>query len=204
MAAPRTGPMRNVGAGAPIATSVWALPPRACRPPARTARRSPRRGPSTRRKASSAAWSPPRSLMRIWRKGTSRKGSRREKPVTGAMFLLHLQKHVSPLRRQKHAARPDTAVKDWVSSPRNGRGLQGDGPSEPAQQGQTVDVRISMEFKVRGGRKGIILPPDAHTTPDVRPQQPILVALARARTSGKKCSVVVRSGASSPWPPATM
>ena len=37
-----------------------------------------------------------------------------------------------------------------------------------------------MEFKVRGGRKEIILPPDAHKTPDVGPQRPLVVALARA------------------------
>jgi len=39
-----------------------------------------------------------------------------------------------------------------------------------------------MEFKVRGGRKEIILPPNTerHTTPDVGPQRPLVVALARA------------------------
>jgi len=37
-----------------------------------------------------------------------------------------------------------------------------------------------MEFKARGGRKKIILPPDANTTPNVGPQRPLVVALARA------------------------
>ena len=46
--------------------------------------------------------------------------------------------------------------------------------------GETIDVHVPMEFKVRGGRKEIILPPDAHTTPDVGPQRPLVVALARA------------------------
>ena len=58
--------------------------------------------------------------------------------------------------------------------------LQGDGPGEPAPDGQTVDVRVPMEFKVRGGRKEIVLPPDAHAAPDVGPPRPIVVALARA------------------------
>ena len=46
--------------------------------------------------------------------------------------------------------------------------------------GETIDVHVPMEFKVRGGRKEIILPPDANTTPDVGPQRPLVVALARA------------------------
>ena len=46
--------------------------------------------------------------------------------------------------------------------------------------GETIDVHMPMEFKVRGGRKEIILPPDANTTPNVGPQRPLVVALARA------------------------
>ena len=46
--------------------------------------------------------------------------------------------------------------------------------------GETIDVHVPMEFKVRGGRKEIILPPDANTTPNVGPQRPLVVALARA------------------------
>ena len=45
--------------------------------------------------------------------------------------------------------------------------------------GETIDVHVPMEFKVHGGRKEIILPPDAHTAPDVGPQCPLVVALAR-------------------------
>ena len=58
--------------------------------------------------------------------------------------------------------------------------IQGDGPAEPAKDGQTVDVRVPMEFKRRGGRKEIFLPPDAATAAEVRPRRPIAVALARA------------------------
>jgi len=58
--------------------------------------------------------------------------------------------------------------------------LQGDGPAEFGKDGQTVDVRVPMEFKRRGGRKEIVLPPDAHTAAEVRPRRPIVVALARA------------------------
>ena len=36
-----------------------------------------------------------------------------------------------------------------------------------------------MEFRRGGGRKEIILPPDADTTPDVGPRKPIVVTLAR-------------------------
>ena len=46
--------------------------------------------------------------------------------------------------------------------------------------GETIDVHVPMEFKVRGGRKEIILPPDANTTPNVGPQRPLVIALARA------------------------
>jgi hypothetical protein len=51
----------------------------------------------------------------------------------------------------------------------------------------TVDIRVPMGFKTRGGRKEIIsvrgpsgLPPDAATTADVGPRSPLVVALARA------------------------
>ena len=72
--------------------------------------------------------------------------------------------------------------------------MAGDGTGEdagghvlPGQDGQTVDVRVPMEFKTRGGRKEIIsvrspsgLPPDAATAADVGPRSPLVVALARA------------------------
>jgi hypothetical protein len=72
--------------------------------------------------------------------------------------------------------------------------LAGDGPAEgaaghvaPGTDGQTVDIRVPMELKTRGGRKEIIsvrspsgLPPDAATTADVGPRSPLVVALARA------------------------
>ena len=65
--------------------------------------------------------------------------------------------------------------------------LVGDGPAKGAggrvargTDGQTVDIRVPMEFKTRGGRKEIILPPDAATTADVGPRSPLVVALARA------------------------
>ncbi len=50
----------------------------------------------------------------------------------------------------------------------------------PRQDGQTVDIRVPMEFKTCSGRKEIILPPDAATTADVGPRSPLVVALARA------------------------
>ncbi len=43
-----------------------------------------------------------------------------------------------------------------------------------------MDIRVPMEFKTRGGRKEIILPPGAATTADVGPRSPLVVALARA------------------------
>ena len=58
--------------------------------------------------------------------------------------------------------------------------LQGQGQAELGNDGQTVDVRVPMEFRRRGGRKEIILPLDADTTHDVGPRRPIVVALARA------------------------
>jgi hypothetical protein len=50
----------------------------------------------------------------------------------------------------------------------------------PGADGQTVDIRVPMEFKTRSGRKEIILPPDAATTTDVGPRSPLVLALARA------------------------
>jgi hypothetical protein len=57
----------------------------------------------------------------------------------------------------------------------------------PGADGQTLDIRVPMEFKTRSGRKEIIsvgspsgLPPDAATTADVGPRSPLVVALARA------------------------
>jgi len=72
--------------------------------------------------------------------------------------------------------------------------LTGDGSAEgaagrvaPGTDGQTVDIRVPMEFKTRSGRKEIIsvrspsgLPPDAATAADVGPRSPLVVALARA------------------------
>jgi hypothetical protein len=48
------------------------------------------------------------------------------------------------------------------------------------KDGQTVDVRMPMEFKVRGGRKEIILPEGAETEPKTQPNRPLVLALARA------------------------
>ena len=57
----------------------------------------------------------------------------------------------------------------------------------PLREVATVDIRVPMEFKTRGGRKEIIsagspsgLPPGAATTADVGPRSPLVVALARA------------------------
>lgn len=58
--------------------------------------------------------------------------------------------------------------------------LQGDGPVEPGTDGQTVDVRVPMEFKMRAGRREIILPANAETPPKAQPNQPLVLALARA------------------------
>jgi site-specific DNA recombinase len=65
--------------------------------------------------------------------------------------------------------------------------LAGDGAAEgaagrvvPGADGQTLDIRVPMEFKTRSGRKEIILPPGAATTADVGPRSPLVVALARA------------------------
>jgi hypothetical protein len=65
--------------------------------------------------------------------------------------------------------------------------LQGDGPGEgadgrvePGKDGQTVDIRVPMEFKVRGGRKEVILPPGTEAEPKAQPNRPLVLALARA------------------------
>jgi len=58
--------------------------------------------------------------------------------------------------------------------------IQGDGPAEPGKDGQTVDVHVPMEFKRRGGRKEIVLPPDAETEPKAQQNRPLVLALARA------------------------
>ncbi len=52
--------------------------------------------------------------------------------------------------------------------------------AEVGENGDTLDVHIPMEFRRRGGRKEIVLPPDADMTPDVGPRSPLVVALARA------------------------
>jgi site-specific DNA recombinase len=57
--------------------------------------------------------------------------------------------------------------------------VQGDGPVELGQDGQTVAIRVPMEFKVRGGRKEIILPAGAEAEPKAHPTQPMVLALAR-------------------------
>ncbi|MGB2823015.1 MAG: hypothetical protein WBF17_18675 [Phycisphaerae bacterium] len=53
----------------------------------------------------------------------------------------------------------------WVSRGREGTSLGLGGQSRT--MAETLDVRVPMEFKRRGGRKEIVLPPDAYTTPDV-------------------------------------
>jgi len=65
--------------------------------------------------------------------------------------------------------------------------LTGDGQAEgagghvlPGKDGQTVDIRVPMEFKTRSGRKEIILPPNAEAEPKPEPNQPLVLALARA------------------------
>jgi len=56
----------------------------------------------------------------------------------------------------------------------------GNGPARLDTEGQTLDLRVPMEFKVRGGRKEIILPPDAETEPQAQPNGPLAVALGKA------------------------
>ena len=58
--------------------------------------------------------------------------------------------------------------------------LAGEGPAEVGKDGQTVDVHVPMEFKVRGGRKEIILPADAAVQSKAQPNRPLVLALARA------------------------
>ncbi len=52
-------------------------------------------------------------------------------------------------------------------------------PQTEGEDSATVTIHIPMEFRRGGGRKEIILPPDADTTPDVGPRKPIVVTLAR-------------------------
>jgi len=78
-------------------------------------------------------------------------------------------------------------------------GGQAAGPADD----DTLNIHVPMEFKRRGGRKEIVLPPDAHTTPDVGPRRPIVVALARGRTSGRRCSTRARRGRWRNWPSGT-
>jgi hypothetical protein len=68
----------------------------------------------------------------------------------------------------------------------------------PGTDGQTVDVRVPMEFKVRGGRKEIIVPPDAATAADVGPRSPLVVALARG-TAGNRCWTTATSSRWTIW-----
>ena len=53
-------------------------------------------------------------------------------------------------------------------------------PEAPLRRVATVDLRVPIEFKVRGGRKEIILPPDAEAVPRPEPNRPLVLALARA------------------------
>lgn len=45
---------------------------------------------------------------------------------------------------------------------------------------QTVDIRVPLEFKVRGGRKEIVLPEGAGTEPTAEPNKALVLALAKA------------------------
>jgi hypothetical protein len=58
--------------------------------------------------------------------------------------------------------------------------LAGDGAAVPGKDGQTMDVQVPMEFKVRGGRREIILPPGAETEPKAESNRPLVVALGKA------------------------
>ncbi|MBI5725836.1 MAG: recombinase family protein [Planctomycetes bacterium] len=60
--------------------------------------------------------------------------------------------------------------------------LQGDGPVESAKDGQTVDIRVPMEFKVRSGRKEITLPEGMGNPGESEStlHRPLVVALAKA------------------------
>ena len=57
--------------------------------------------------------------------------------------------------------------------------LQGDGPVELGKDGQTVAIRVPMEFKFHGGWKEIILPKRREAEPKARPNRPLVLALAR-------------------------
>ncbi len=58
--------------------------------------------------------------------------------------------------------------------------LRGDGRAEVAADGQTVDILVPMEFKVRSGRKEIIMPEGAATELAARTNRPLVLAIARA------------------------
>jgi len=71
--------------------------------------------------------------------------------------------------------------------------LQGDGPGGLGRAGQTVDLRVPRKSMVRGRRKEIVPPPDAHTAADVDPRQPIVVALARGEPA-YRCQKMLDAG----------
>ena len=58
--------------------------------------------------------------------------------------------------------------------------LQGQGRAVAAEDGQTVDIQVPLAFKVRGGRKEIVLPEGAGTEPAAKRNQPLALAIAKA------------------------
>ena len=58
--------------------------------------------------------------------------------------------------------------------------LAGDGPAVPDKDGQTLDAGVAMEFKVRGGRKEIVLPPGAEAGLKAQPNGTLVVAVGKA------------------------
>jgi hypothetical protein len=58
--------------------------------------------------------------------------------------------------------------------------LEGEVQPQPGKDGQTPDIRVPAEFKVRGGRKKVILPADAEAKPKAQPNPPLVLALAHA------------------------
>ncbi len=58
--------------------------------------------------------------------------------------------------------------------------LVGDGQPETTTDGETLEVRVPMEFRWRGGRTQIILPKLEEPAPKVEPYRPLVLALARA------------------------
>ncbi len=67
----------------------------------------------------------------------------------------------------------------WDGPPADTAGTSGR-PAESANDGQTVNIRVPIEFKVRGRRREIILSPDAETEPEAEQNRPMILALARA------------------------